>query len=164
VLVVFLDLDGVLNHGSGPWLPELVAHLNRITNLTGAKIVIHSSWRYARTVEELRRSLRFAGVHGEVIDLAPVPDNAVRAESGILLIDPEAFKRFTGTLPPDHNHERAAAIQTWLDEHPEVGPTDFVILDDASEMAHLRHRHLQTATSQGLTRAHAEEAIRMLLG
>jgi hypothetical protein len=39
-----------------------------------------------------------------------------------------------------------------------------VILDDAAEFAHLRHRHLRTAMSRGLTRAHAEEAIRLLLG
>jgi hypothetical protein len=34
--VVFLDFDGVLNRGFGPGEPELVAHLNTITDRTGA--------------------------------------------------------------------------------------------------------------------------------
>ena len=57
--VVFIDFDGVLNRGSGAFLIEPVTNLNRVTNLTGAVIVIHSSWRYGRTVDELREMVDF---------------------------------------------------------------------------------------------------------
>lgn len=164
MLVVFLDFDGVLNHGAGPFCPVLVAHLNRITNLTGAVIVVHSSWRYGRTLDQLARMLDGAGVHADVLDVAPVPHSSVRGESGIIVLDPEDFAQFTQGLPPRHDYERPAAIQRWLDSHPEIGPEDFVILDDAQEFAHLAPRHLRTKMNVGLTREHAEEAIRMLLG
>ena len=55
--IVFLDFDGVINQGSGRWLVPLVERLNRITGMTGAKIVVHSSWRYDRPVEVLREVL-----------------------------------------------------------------------------------------------------------
>jgi len=41
--ILFLDFDGVLNHGAGPFHPECVRELNRITDMTGAEIVVHSS-------------------------------------------------------------------------------------------------------------------------
>jgi len=163
VKVVFLDLDGVLNRGAGHFRPENVKWLNRITDRTKAHIVIHSSWRYSRTVEELRRILRAVGVSGEIIDVAPVPHNAVRGESGIIVLDPEDFEQFTRGLPTTHNYERPASIQRWLDGHQDVGPSDFVILDDTGFMAHFGHRHIRTRQSIGLTREHADQAIRMLL-
>lgn len=162
--VVFLDFDGVLNRGAGPWLPECVCWLNQVTNMTGAKIVVHSSWRYGRGLEEIREALRTYGapVTGEVLDLAPVPEGAQKRESGLIVLDDEDFAQFAQGLPTKWAYERPAAIQRWLDEHPEVGPYDYVIFDDTEEMAHLAPRFLRTSISTGLTEWHAEKAIRLL--
>jgi hypothetical protein len=82
--VVFLDLDGVLNtfedhppgaHTKvktpsgiiitvgvgGDFSPDLVANLNMITDQTGAKIVVHSTWRHTYDLGELREILAKAG-------------------------------------------------------------------------------------------------------
>jgi len=40
MLAVFLDFDGVINRGSGRWVIPLVEQLNRITDRTGAKIIV----------------------------------------------------------------------------------------------------------------------------
>lgn len=44
--VIFLDVDGVLNHyGSGSFDKKCLENLAKITKTTGAKIVLISSWR-----------------------------------------------------------------------------------------------------------------------
>ena len=64
--IIFLDIDGVLN--SELWYkevkyanleekhfsPALVENLNTITDQTGAKIVVSSSWRKNKTLEQLK--------------------------------------------------------------------------------------------------------------
>lgn len=160
--IVFLDFDGVLNRGSGPFEPELVKRLNKITNMASAKIVVHSSWRYGRTLDELREILTNAGVTGKVIDAAPVPASAVRGESGIIVLDSEDFARFTRDMPTRHDYERPAAIQRWLDDHQDVGPQDFVILDDCGFMAHLAARHVRTRQNLGLSEGDMVHALRLL--
>ncbi len=64
--IIFLDIDGVLNHMY--WLkkmkgvegdkkffdPDCVRRLNTITDKTGAKIVLSSSWRIGKTKEQLK--------------------------------------------------------------------------------------------------------------
>ena len=62
--VLFLDVDGVLNRtgfrpmtsvGLRSWIePELAAHLNHVCMATGAALVLSSSWREGRTLDELR--------------------------------------------------------------------------------------------------------------
>lgn len=73
--VIFLDFDGVLLNArshAGHADAQCVQALNRITEETGAKIVVSSSWKHGRTVESLRLLLRQWGVSGEVIDKTPV--------------------------------------------------------------------------------------------
>jgi hypothetical protein len=55
---------------------------------------------------------------------------------------------------------RGLEIQDWLDNHP--GVTDFVILDDSSDMAHLMPKLIQTDDATGLTQAHVAPALRLL--
>lgn len=176
IRIVFLDFDGVINKGAGPWWPECVAELNRITDATGAKIVVHSTWRYGRTLDEIRSILTDGHLHmaqaaqvtGEIIDLAPVPDGAKADHAqGIIVLDDEDFARFAKGLPTKWAYERPAAIQRWLDDHPEVGVNDIVILDDVTSepgMAHLNHRWVKTQINIGLTRAHSDRAIALLRG
>src|SRR5512143_2968414 len=109
--ILFLDIDGVLNYGKyikrldgqfddpkNQIDPEAVVRLNAITDLTGCKIVVSSTWRLAflnRMAEPLRSlqgCLRSYGITGEVIDMTPNKPNALR-------------------------NQRGKEIQAWLDEH-----------------------------------------------
>jgi len=83
--IIFLDIDGVLNDVafldkrdvSGPrvwdgtWSdminPAAVARLNRILDATGAHVVISSSWRIARTNEQILETLRGHGFTGRIV-------------------------------------------------------------------------------------------------
>lgn len=82
--IIFLDIDGVLN--SEEWQsskecqtaseldkdnryfsPYCVENLNRITNLTDAKIVVSSTWRKSRSLSDLKMLFEKVGIDGEVI-------------------------------------------------------------------------------------------------
>ena len=78
--ITFLDFVGVLNSSKSvergaikggmlqvdPWH---VVHLNEIVARSGAKVVVSSTWRLGRTVEELQKILDDAGFKGEVISM-----------------------------------------------------------------------------------------------
>lgn len=167
--VIFLDLDGVANsrdyllhrrhlHRPTPHSIDAttVPRLNAITDRTGAKIVISSSWRLAPYPEHdpgpvwrLRRILETHGVTGDIIDVTP-----------------SFFERYSDH-PEDDTivgvcKERGHEIQAWLDEHPEV--TAFAILDDRDDMVHLKHRLVQTSYEFGLLDEHVERVVAMLNG
>lgn len=87
--VIFLDIDGVLNSPcyfkkcledgrkdayQYTFDPDCVKYLNMITDTTGAKIVISSSWRKTSTIEELKKKFNEQGVTGEIIDFTPKTD------------------------------------------------------------------------------------------
>ena len=161
MLAIFLDFDGVLNKGSGPGDPVLVERLNLITDRTGAVLIIHSSWRWGRSVTDLTRVLRSWKVKGTVHDAAPSP-MFYKTPGGIYVTDGD-FERFRGSILS--KDERCIAIQKWLDEHP--GTVErFVILDDSPALGHFvgTPEFIQTETSTGLTHSQAEYAIRHLRG
>jgi hypothetical protein len=72
--IIFLDFDGVIVTAHDRYTngdQYCVFQLNRITDSTEAKIVVSSSWRIGRTVEELRELLKLWGVTAECIDKTP---------------------------------------------------------------------------------------------
>jgi hypothetical protein len=154
ILVVFLDVDGVLNsietftareraRKEGPVDTDeghqidrgLVARLNTLLELTGAKVVVSSTWRMGRTTAELQKLLESRGFRGEVIGVTPIHYNEGR--------------------------ERGHEIQEWL-ERSRTHVHSFVILDDDSDMAHLRHRLVQTTVQTGLQDHHISMATTIL--
>jgi hypothetical protein len=153
--IVFLDIDGVLNAGEGPLLPGCISALNKITNATGAMIVIHSSWRFSWSLVQIRGHLKAHGVEGEIIGVTSMPK--CRVHSGILILHDEDYLAWAGSLEV---HERPTSIQKWLDVHPEVEA--FVILDDDPHFEHLHPKHIHTESKVGLTPQQAEEAILLL--
>lgn len=159
--VIFLDFDGVLNRGSGRGEPDLVARLNLITRVTGAYLVVHSSWRYGRTVQDLEEILRDWGVTGKVLDATPVPAGFSKRMSGIYIMD-GGWDQFVEGFEKPH-HERAISIQRYLNEHPEV--TRFVILDDCPDMGHFVGTPMLVTTNinQGITEALMNQAIALLI-
>ena len=81
---VFLDWDGVLIQADGQWSPFAMAELNRLCLETGAAIVLSTSLRYARSVDQLHAAMLENGfaasipVLGETRDLNELRDAARR--------------------------------------------------------------------------------------
>ena len=91
--IIFLDIDGVLNHQlfyekmrqSETYKeiehpdcdldPETIELLNGLLETTGAKVVISSTWRKGTTIEELQAILEKAGFKGEIIGKTPIGCN-----------------------------------------------------------------------------------------
>lgn len=123
--VIFLDIDGVLNHehyyvnrSESDSMPyplsefdiESVNRLNNITDKTNAKIVISSSWRFTNGIYNI---LKKVGVTGEIIGITKYI-----------------------TKPSDNGYDihvkRGEEIQDFLDNNQFI--TNYVILDDDSDM------------------------------
>lgn len=124
--VIFLDIDGVLNHENHyKWLmetdeptplqrfypysefnPESCTILNKIIEETDAKIVLSSSWRLDG-INKMNSLFKYFGL------------------PRIYDITPSLCNKF-GSLC------RGKEIDAWLSEHPEV--TKYVILDDDTDM------------------------------
>lgn len=168
--VVFLDIDGVLNHpgtycAEAPWrheaeallrvpvAPECMARLNGLIRDTAAKIVIRSSWRLFACWQDLAPALARYGLEGEVIGETPDLIN----DAAWL----EAWRKREGAPFTYERLERGWEIAEWLRRHPEV--TSFVILDDCSDMASLRNRLVLVDPKTGLDDSDVERACWFLM-
>lgn len=140
--IIFLDFDGVLcnawsfRHASGLQAmadPKCIAALNRITDATGAKIVVSSTWRIGQEVIQLRELLKGWGATAPVIDRTPLFWAA-----------------------------RGLEIAAWLKDYTRETIEAFVILDDDGDMVDVKPHLVQTVFSQGLTQSDADRAIGLL--
>jgi hypothetical protein len=162
MIVVFLDIDGVVNHCNTrhnvsptateplpiPIAPECMACLNRLIVETGAVIVISSSWRKFARWQDLGPALVRHGLVGEVI--GETPD---LSKDTVWLAN---WQERNGK-PFDFEHlERGWEIGEWLAAHPEV--TAFVILDDCSDMDALMPWLVLTHPNDGLDDPDVERA------
>jgi hypothetical protein len=148
--VIFLDFDGpiipIMSHEhkremrEKAW-PPCVEQLNRITDTTGAKIVVSSSWRWGGE-EDVKEKLKLWGVTGEVIGITPILETAWKPESKLWIATP-----------------RGCEIGAWFGDK-EI--ESFVILDDDDDMVHLKKFLVQTPFETGLTQELADEAIAIL--
>lgn len=151
-----LDFDGVLNSCQSAifWhnkrtLGEFLAHdfcpialsnmeelVRRVPDL---KIVVSSSWRLGRTVEELKNILAPAKlVSDAIIDVTP-------------------YFRWKGGDDVARGHE----IKHWLDAHPEI--TDYVIVDDDRDMLKSQQENfVNTSAMHGFQYADMLHALRIL--
>lgn len=158
MVVLFLDIDGVLN--SEQWMlaqpettnfiraldPAAVALLAEIVVRAKARIVVSSSWRRMYSLTEIEDILVEAGF--------PVP-------CPIIGETPALNRRPDGTW-----YMRGHEIQEWLDNAAKDATWEkveaFAILDDDSDMAHLRPQLVQTDFKTGLQRDHVERVVSML--
>lgn len=160
--VLFLDIDGVLNHAATrsdvlpsaaeplplPIAAECMARLNRLVAETQAKIVISSSWRTFAYWQDLGPALVRHGLVAEVIGETPdLPNDKA------WLANWEARK---GAPFPFDQLERGWEIAEWLAAHPEV--TAFAILDDCSDMDVLKPWLVLTHPCDGLDDPDVERA------
>ncbi len=147
--VVFLDFDGPIipslsyppsGKQAKPW-PRCIAALNRITDATGAVIVVTSTWRadgFMRTKERLHEW----GVTGRMVSITPDLTNR-----GPILFN---------------SVQRGKEIQKWLDGWNGEEIESFVILDDDKDMVHLMSFLIHTPFDVGLTDDDADVAIMKL--
>jgi hypothetical protein len=160
--VVFLDIDGVLNHCDTrsdvvptmkeplpiPIAPECMLRLNRLIAETGAQIVISSSWRTFCRWQDLGPALVRHGLVGAVIGETP---DLVNDEVWL-----ENWRVREGAAFTFEKLERGWEIGEWLAAHPEV--TSFVILDDCSDMDALIPWLVLTHPNEGLADPDVERA------
>ncbi len=161
--VVFLDVDGVLNSerywdrvrdtitdldymtGSGKLIDdEAVGRLNALIEATGAKVVVSSTWRRKRTVEELQALLASRGFAGDVV--GKTADYVDAAVAGVA--DAREVRR---------EHE----IRHWLST-TDLNVDVFVILDDEAEMGSLGDRLVRVSGDVGLQDENVARAVRLL--
>lgn len=151
--ILFLDIDGVMNsHASAlnsggdltKFAPEAVSTLNAVLQETGACVVISSSWRCSRTMEEMCILLEEQGVVCSVVGMTP---------------DLSGYDSATKiyTAPP-----RGLEIAMWLHE-TEESIEGICIVDDGDDMEDLKHKLVQTTWEHGLTTEHKQELIDKLL-
>lgn len=83
--VIFLDIDGVLNHNLyyekinydksdypySKFDPEKIELLNTLIKNTGAKIIISSTWRKNTQKEELEKIMQKRGFKYTILDFTP---------------------------------------------------------------------------------------------
>lgn len=141
--IVFLDVDGVLNHelfyrdrhdGTNDAMKReypltdidfvSVGYLNQICLQTGAKVVISSTWRLGRTVEALQELFKEAGFVGEIIDKTP---NFEFKEGGDCIV-------------------RGNEIYKWIQDNEKLVESyfeynDYVILDDDCDMLYYQRNN-----------------------
>jgi hypothetical protein len=146
---VLLDIDGVLctakERGRG-LNPQCVSNLNWLTARANADIVVSSTWRFMKDVDE---RLRTGGVRGKIIGCTPDLSRAKVIPSTSLETGTKIYLGAT----------RGEEIQAWLDRHPK---RPFVILDDDDDMGPLKPFLIQCTFEHGLTAPLAVMAYRQL--
>ena len=124
--VIFLDFDGVITTSETKWNIGLVyiKRIKQICDITGAKLVISSSWqRYSKNKIESRE---------ERVDYW-LKGISMKGYRGYIK---KFFKDYTydmsGRFYGEYGNVRGSDIKSWLVRHPEV--TDYVIIDDEGDM------------------------------
>ncbi len=140
--IIFLDIDGVLNHCNTPdapmFHPNNIRPFNRIIRETGAQVVISSSWRSA--------------VHSRCMTILGFET---------MLLTHRIRCKVIGVTPKCGVHsDRGWEIAAWIESNKFKGK--YVCLDDDDDGILGRHYFVQTDPAVGLTEANADEAIKIL--
>ena len=132
--VIFLDFDGVINsmdfesyklavnrlrlrvptigefNAQNKYFSRLIITYLNLLGIFDCKIVVTSSWRYGRSIDNLNELLFSHGCILPVIGKTKEEDN-----QGVI----------------DHREIRGDEIKEYLDKHPEI--TNFVVIDDVDD-------------------------------
>lgn len=168
--VIFLDIDGVLNHAdtfkaeelrssTNKWSSMLdtsaVQRLDRIIRATDAYVVLSSSWRYifssAERLAELQGLLAEKGFSGTIIDRT-----LLKSE----MHDDLLYSLLTQfSLDSAQGAARGLEIAAWIRKH---ALDSFVILDDDNDFPNYKDHLVKTTWEKGLEDHHAQAAIEIL--
>ena len=161
--IIFLDIDGVLNHEAfykerfekrydegaiaHPYSeidPKCVQNLNTLIEETGAKVVISSTWRHSG-LDYCKDVLEFHGFKGEIIDITPTSRCGMCVRGNEIL---EWIK----------NNEEAIGARYY-------NYKEYVILDDDSDMLYWqRNNFILVDRFVGLTKGTIFQAKKILNG
>ena len=147
--IIFLDVDGVLNSMKfDRWLQDhhmkqyycyelldqnAILNLQDIVFVTGADIVLSSSWRLSsKCCEQLQQQLK-----------------------------PYALRFIDKTILMPHNN-RDAEIKEWLSRHPEVDHFVILDDEDEFKDEFLKNNFVKTTFEKGLLQEHVAKAIKIL--
>lgn len=165
--IIFLDFDGVINT---PFIikdkPTVHSYSNRsVSNLQAIKllnwiytlypydIVITSTWRLGTPLPELINILHNSGLDPNINILGTTPDLRHHKEYDIYI-----------PLPFDNalyfHTRRGHEIHQWITSHHYT--SDFIILDDDSDVWKYRSKLVKTNSTDGLTFTKAQEIIHRL--
>lgn len=153
--VVFLDVDGVLNHSAvyaactrrqghtrpADWIDrQCVARVNALCERARAVLVISSIWPSYLGNDPFVAVMRECGLLAPIVGFCSdsVPN---------------------GT-DPEQSNARWDLIRQWLSEHP--GVESWVILDDCDWAGFPANRFVLTSQDVGLTDADADRAVSIL--
>lgn len=156
--VIFLDIDGVLNHqvyfkeeqAAGHVRSssfeaidrQCIKHLNTLIKDTNSVVVVTSVWRYGHTVDSLQARLVQYGFTGTIIDFTE-----------------DFCRKYTWAC-------RGNEIQAWIDTYLQSRPYDtinYVILDDDSDMLlHHSSHFVLTDNYIGITPTTVYKATKIL--
>jgi hypothetical protein len=127
------------------WDKEAVTELKRILDVTGAKIVISSSWRESKTLSCLADFFRLYDMAEYVVDGTPIAGK-----------DPAVRER----MKNQHIYnERSAEILEYVDRHPEI--KKWITIDDM-RMDDDLGEHAVLPRSSSLEKEEADKCIEVL--
>lgn len=173
--VIFLDIDGVLNHHefnqesqSCTINAECITQLNRILKETSAKIVLSSAWRYvvtghAMTLEGFRYMLQTHGLrHGaEIIGHTITDETCYSCEYECLPSENQWDDNGRHVcVKCGHHTGRSDQIRHWLRAHR--GQIERCVVIDDLPIENLPF--IQTDSKVGLTKVLADAVIAILKG
>jgi len=154
--ILFLDIDGVLNSRDyvrrGGSLscsrdgldPDAVAQLQRIVDETNCSLILSSTWRLIHKLADMRGKLIAKGMRHPVPLRGKTPDLSEQQMKGVIQI----------------GARRGEEVKHWIQANGFKG--SFVCVDDDSDF--LEDQPLvQTTFEYGLTPAHADRCISILL-
>lgn len=160
--IIFLDIDGVLNHeafyrkrrkalADKVWqkseypLDEICEQnmllLNKLIAETGAKVVISSTWRHGRTPESLQSIFKACGFIGDIIDFTPHLTETIfigKEKKGFARprgCEIEEWLRLKGFQRVNGSKEKQ------LDDLEKSQVKNYVILDDDSDILYGQREH-----------------------
>ncbi len=153
--ILFLDIDGVLN--STQWYnsnsckaldksikryfdPVCIEYLNKIVNETEARIIISSSWRLLRDLQELQNIFYAVGFKGKIYGKTPI----------------------SSSYDMENPIPRGLEIQEWLDDNRNKFKSSikYAILDDEDDFLESQKPYFfQTNFNTGLDDSLAEKII-----
>lgn len=172
--LIFLDFDGVLNSsefsahqyrndeptqdsmGFNLFDPQAIECMNRIVDVTGAKIIVTSSWRYLG-LAKLQKLWKERGLHGEIIGMTSLHV----VDELILEIGLEWLEREPNRSP------RSEEIAHWLKSYNINLKSyninaNYVILDDLPMPKEFQPHAVQINPKVGLTAIEVKQAIQIL--
>ena len=154
--IIFLDFDGVITTYASKWNISLehVKRVQKICDVTGAKLVISSSWQRFGHKYETREERVKNWLDGIMM----------KEYKGVIK---KFFKEYTydmsGRFYGEFGNIRGSDIKSWLTRNPDVD--NYVIIDDESDMLDEQiFNFVQTDISFGIQDREVELCIDILNG